>query len=497
MAQIIIREKDLTGNPAASVFDVAFVPGLTIENLNDEDSKYQYDKPYYFNTLSGFQEAFGEKPVELTGLGIPYTVDANGNITCPNEDDPGAKYFFASTDGIQLDRGYIYASELLTAGIPIYYLPIAGTTAQAVYDALKGSQNTSSVLYQLADRGTFNIKYLTSGGYPTYEYNNNSIVDIMLQVAGARDDTTDDYNDNPASSNPNGRGDCVALIDHFELDERPLLGDGSVYNRINTVAGSGEGKDPCGLVGKSFLSYGAMFTPYAEYRLSQGYQYLDNGDTKVLTTIHFPGSFAYMTCLAKQLSAVLPSYEAVAGVSRGTVTNIVYDNSTNAYKMCTKDVLTNYIANYYNNPMSPNEGQGRGSISINAITQINPYGMVIYGTRTLAEKSQVDGVKATGVLNIRNMVSDIKKQMYQSARRYMYSANTDALWINFKSSVAGLLDQLQSGYGIKAWSMKKDTVKSTKSSIFAVCTIVPIYPVEKFDITIEITDDDISVAENN
>jgi len=34
MAQIIIREKDLTGNPAASLYDVAFVPGLLGERID-------------------------------------------------------------------------------------------------------------------------------------------------------------------------------------------------------------------------------------------------------------------------------------------------------------------------------------------------------------------------------------------------------------------------------------------------------------------------------
>lgn len=121
--------------------------------------------------------------------------------------------------------------------------------------------------------------------------------------------------------------------------------------------------------------------------------------------------------------------------------------------------------------------------------------MVIYGTRTLAEKSKVYGVKATGVLNIRNMVSDIKKQMYQTARRYMFSANNDALWINFRNGVVGLLNEMRSGYGIKSYTLSKDTERSTKSSLYVLCSIVPVYPVEKFDITIEITDEEIEVNE--
>jgi len=627
MAQIIIREKDLTGNPAATTFDVAFVPGLTTKKPTDEGVHWIYNKPYYVDSLSTFRSQFGSNPVELTGRGIPYVysdskgvqndkllegfingsdktlvvedvgvgnkdipysdiskiagrkivsfksnttvtipdiavgdevkVDINGTATTktvtsvdplPEGSEPGTKqfvgeiyidetderlavlqinasddrhiyfdggdaplsavvggltatvygeyyfeadydgYFFAGGDGV-FDNGYIYASELLSAGIPIYYCPIEGTEARDVYNALEGTNGTS-ILVQLADRGTFNIKYITSGGYPTFEYNGNSIVSLMLQMAGANTDaepTTDDYQDNPASDNPNGRGDAVAFIDHFEIDDRPLWGEGSVYNAVQQQ-----------LAEQHFLSFGAMFTPYANYVLQSSYRYTEHRGSEeadrvqIATTHYFPASFAYLTCLARQLNATIPSYEAVAGVARGSVKNIVFDATTNSYEVCTKDVLTNYIANHYN---SMPQADGNMPISINGITQINPYGLVIYGTRTLAKKDPVDGVKATGILNIRNMVSDIKKQMYQSARRYMYSANNDALWINFRSSVIGLLNQMQQGYGIKSWSLKKDMAKSTKSSLYVLCSIQPVYPVEKFDITIEITDEDVEVNE--
>lgn len=604
MAQITIREKDLTGNPAASVFDVAFVPGLTIKNLNEtqiDGSKYNYGTPYYFYSLSVFQGAMGDKPVELTGEGVIAKINNATDTT-----------FFAGGAGV-FDNGYLYAVELLSKGMPIYYCPIEGTTAQAVYDAMKGIKQRErgytrwsagaegafdaiiesstgswhgvagagetagwfveygikdivsfsgstlgtftvmnddytignayyeedsvivsvtfnpdailvptnpekdvvyaknctdevtitfnvwdepepvaevySIFDQLVDRGTYNVKYITSGGYPTFEYDGNSIVFKMLEVAGSIDNITDDYEDYNFDEGKivNGRGDAVALIDHFEVDDRPLIGDDSVFGRINKNSTNG------GLQDASFLSYGAMFTPYANYTLSRTYTYVDSEDKEIRASTHyFPASFAYMTCLAEQLSATLPSYEAIAGVTRGTVKNIVFNTSTNSYEMCTKEILTNYIANHYNAlPIA----DGKTTISINAITQINPYGMVIYGIRTLAKKDPVDGVKATGVLNIRNMVSDIKKQMYQSARRYMFSANNDALWINFRSSVVGLLNQMQQGYGIKSYSLRKDTVKSTKSSLFVLCSIQPVYPVEKFDITIEITDEDIEMNE--
>lgn len=207
-----------------------------------------------------------------------------------------------------------------------------------------------SILAQLVDRGTFNVKYITTGGYPTFEYNGNDLVDKLLAVAGAKTDEvpeTDDYHDDPSASfndiNYNGRGDCVAFIDHFEIDERPLWGAGSVYNAVN--AGKADG----GLADNSFLSFGAMFTPYANYRLQNSYVFeKDEEHLGRKSTNYFPASFAYLTCLSRQLSATLPSYEAIAGVARGSVNNIVFDSTTNSYEVCTKDVLTNYIANHYN-----------------------------------------------------------------------------------------------------------------------------------------------------
>ena len=655
MAQITIREKDLTGNPAATTFDVAAVPGLTINDLDELDEKgnkkylCDYNAPAFFDSLDDFQAMFGDRPVELTGAGIAYdytegvgittevaedvecadltittgdfsgtpspldfilfdkntdslpnpqimelesetfesfrTIDikraktaqslvgatvvrgsagnwvvdsvtggtpilskisyndladtelasielyANPNcsVTAHEEVDPSNIATFAlsevinaqaveenralafpvtlsnmvaavapSADGYffgadakenrNLDPGYIYACELLYAGIPVYYIPVKGTTALAVYEAMEGDteNDVKSIFDQLRDRGTYNVKYLTSGGYPTYEYNDNSIVKLMLEVAGADQDTTDDYTDFDVNTLTikNGRGDCLALIDHFELDIRNLIGAGSVYGRVQ----KDYTQDVCGLAGLNYLSYAALFTPYAQYNLQRKYVV---GDREV-SREYLPASFAYMTCLAKQLNGPVPSYEATAGVGRGMVANVVFNRTTNKYNVCTKEVLTNYIANYFNAPM---EADGKTPISINALTQINPYGIVVWGDRTLLQKNKVLGVKATGIVSIRNMVSDIKKQMYQTARRYMFSANNDALWINFRSGVVGLLNQMKSGYGIKSYSLRKDTEKSTKNALYVLCSIQPVYPVEKFDITIEITDEDVEVAE--
>ena len=104
MAQIIIREKDLTGNPASSVFDVAFVPGLlgyrVVKVLNQETGenelvkvmggeKWQekfFNKPIYFASLSEFQQVIGSRACQLTGDGIPFRW-ADNKLSVPEVDE--------------------------------------------------------------------------------------------------------------------------------------------------------------------------------------------------------------------------------------------------------------------------------------------------------------------------------------------------------------------------------------------------------------------------
>lgn len=356
----------------------------------------------------------------------------------------------------------------------------AGYAAACVEMYNSTAASGESILNKLRDRGTYNFKYLTTGGYPVFEYQNNMITKKLLEIAGAVNNTTDDREDTA-----NGRGDVIAFIDHFNDKTRSLdpTNPNSVFYAMNHSF-----VESLSLNEKECLANATLFTPWCTYNLANAFT--NNGEQ--IVNYDLPASFAYLTCLGKMLNQTVPTYDAIAGVSRGTVTNIAVDTTTGEYKVLTDEVLTNYIANQYQVVMSDKTGK----ISINALTQINPYGIVIYGDRTLLPSSRIDGVKASCILNIRSIVCDVKKQLYVAARRYMFQQNSDILWINFKSMVTPLLEQMVSGYGIKSYQITKDTIKSTKNSIFANITIVPIYPVEKFDITVNITDDDITVSED-
>lgn len=614
MANVIIREKDLTSNQSYQATDVAYVPGLS-------SKRKLGDKPVYCDSIDKFKNAFGADAVRFTE---DYSFDVWYG---PDNQKKSKEIQFKAGD---VDTGYIYAMEILSAGMPVLYEAVnkdtTTFTAKDMYDAMVGvkaeeevedseptgtvdveeetgekylafsftagedavgfkgiksftvttvdgagetvaynnctidekyytvvaepdennrkvtnykikftedaivrgdsenpnfimlvkgildrtieeteievvytyvksiaSEQTESIFVKLADRGTFNIKYMTSGGYPTFEYgiaedgqgSLGSISGIMINACAAQ--MGGGYGNNPVTGNTtddsldpafNGRGDCVALIDHFNIPERPLQSSNphSVHNCAQN-AFTDDYKN----------SYAAMFTPFAQYALSNGYGIDADGNT--VSSASLPASFAYIRNLARSIQT-FDNFQAIAGISRGAVANIKYDSITDEYAMETDAILTNYIANSYNN----NIASTTPFVSINPITRINPYGEVIWGNRTLI-KSGAEGVKAIGFLNMRNMLSDIKKKIYTASRELMFEQNSDVLWVEFRSKVEPLLEQLKYGNGIKDYTLFR--MRGTGKTVLQVgLQIVPVYALETIDVTINVTDEGVELSES-
>lgn len=467
MASIIIREEDLTTNVLdESITDIAYVPGFGALPDSDHTTRADAFTPVLCTSLEQFESAFGSAPQKFT---VKYEYNATNWGTAAFDSDNATMF-----DVGDADPGYTYARELIMAGLPVYYERVNVTStidAADMYAALLGTLDTStsygtdSILNKLKDRGTYRIKYITTGGYPVFENKQTkqitpeggesqdwTIVDILLDVAAA------DYFED-SGVNSTGRGDCIALIDHTNYAGRALIGSGSVFNEVN-------GDNNILSNNSTKLSYAAMFTPWADYSVA----------TSGVSHCALPASFAFLKCLASAIKDYA-NWFSIAGVARGTVKGI--------NNILTDELLTNNIANQY---------QKETGISINAITRIQPYGQVIWGNRSLMNVGD-EGLKATAFLNIRNMVCDIKKVLYRAARRYMFEQNSDALWINFRSMVTPLLDQMLTGQGLQAYTMTKGA-NSAKTKLYANITITPIYAVESFDITVQITDEDASVVES-
>lgn len=309
----------------------------------------------------------------------------------------------------------------------------------------------------ILDRGNTSFKYLTSGGYPVFEFNNGELVTKMLAVCEKR-------------------GDCVALIDHTNKPERTTnINDShSLYKAV-------QNSDSI----KTNSDYGTMFTPWVDYnRITSDVNAADDSKATTTTHIELPASFAYLTCLADSIKTNA-NWLAIAGVSRGLVQNIADGG------------MTQFISNAAADNMQPrgaNEGDKTVGIAINAITNIRPYGYTIWGNRTLVNNTE--GLVAHSFLNIRNLVSDVKKLCYRVARRLTFEQNNDILWVNFKAGIAPLLDNMLSGYGISGYKFVRDYENehaNEKATLCAKIILIPTYAVEDFYITILLEDDEITV----
>ena len=249
------------------------------------------------------------------------------------------------------------------------------------------------------------------------------------------------------------RGDAVALIDHTDNRARALTGPTSVYGAIAESAFT-DGE------------FGAMFTPWASYTMI-------NEGSAVPATQLMPASFAYLMSMARSIRTN-PNWLAVAGVTRGLVPYIgTLDTVAN---------LTNTIANSY---------QPRDDVSINAITNIKPYGLTIWGNRTL--KKNVNDLTATSFLNTRNLVNEVKKVAYITAKSLIFEQNTDVLWINFRAGITPLLDKMMTGQGLSNYKIIKGTT-TERAKVVATIKLFPVYAVEDFEITVIISDDNVSVS---
>ena len=224
------------------------------------------------------------------------------------------------------------------------------------------------------------------------------------------------------------RGDCLALFDHvWDADTENIL----------TIAG------------RVVTKYGAMFSPWCAYNI--------NG-----TDITLPASVAYLEAVARGI-VNNPVWYAMAGLQRGLVsgTPIV------TYGEEFANTLTN-----------------KTGASVNPIAYVNGV-VTVWGNRTLYNNT--GSLVASSSLNIRNLCSRLKKQLYVSAKSILFEQNTDRLWFNFKAQLVAILDNMKTGQGISGYKVIK-LQATERGQLTALIRIVPIEAIEEVDLTIELSD---------
>ena len=335
----------------------------------------------------------------------------------------------------------------------VYFKKLSGTTIKDMYNALSSMVYDTSQQDRLVDKGNYSIKYITSGGYPVYEYNNGELVTKMKRLAYER-------------------GDCVALIDHTFMPERNMNIDqpDSLYNAVTHDASFTSSPES---------SYAAMFTPWCKYTRITSDVVSSNSDVTPVTEIKMPASFAYLTSLADSIKTYA-NWMAVAGVTRGMVQHLASDG-----------IITD-IPNGVADKMSTEDNSG---IYINPITNVRPYGNVIWGNRTLLKNEDKTSTQATSFLSIRNLISDIKKLCYTVCRRLTFEPNSNQLWTNIQAGIMPTLDRMQSGYGISGYQLaiNKEHPEYGRHATFCFKIILyPVYPVERFYVNVILRDNEVT-----
>ena len=346
--------------------------------------------------------------------------------------------------------GFTEAKTLVLPSGADYYKTTDEFNVTDIYKAFMNScEVENSKLYTLMDKGEYQIKFLTLGAYPSFEFG--------LDKTGTGSIETYNVFDNLIETAAK-RGDCIALVDHTNNPTRTLQTTaGSVYANLSAYVKNSLTITRKGGDSEDGYTYGAMFTPYAIYKLS----------TQNNTQHTLPASFGYLSAFAAS-TQVNPNWYAVAGVSRGIPSGLIGLSQN----------ITNTIADLY---------QPRNNVAINCITNIKPYGYTIWGNRTLKNNSADGDLKALSFLNIRVLTCDLKKTLYQACKRYTFENNTDITWLNFKSQIEPALAKMLSGNGIASYQIIK-VATTKKATIEAIIRLVPIEPVEDWFITIELTD---------
>ena len=355
-----------------------------------------------------------------------------------------------------LDKSYIMAYELLLQGLNVVIKPIIYDNAAIGSRLVEGDAYNlietaieAGTLDEFKDRNSFNIKFITTGGYANcgkeYDVVNNGNVSTVVTSSYIK-----------IRDLAQKRGDAIALIefaDYVESEEK-------LFNMIQQYSPEQDG-DLCS----------AAFFPWFNCSTTA-----ISSQDKVL----MPASFGYLMAYAYSTKSNA-NWFAAAGVARGFIPGL--DKPSFEVGEALMHILQN------------DESAGRQlNIMVNPIYNAGTYGYRIWGNRVVNKSATGTSDRYMNFLNVRMLLCDIKKQIYHAAMRCTFEPNDDIVWINFKTLANSLLDQMKSGRGISWYKWIKE-VSNTKATIRAALIIQPIEAVESFEIKIVLTDEEVTIED--
>ena len=216
--------------------------------------------------------------------------------------------------------------------------------------------------------------------------------------------------------------------------------------------------------------------------------YLMDVETEFDNNKTFPGAFHYLACFINSLRSGFAEWYAAAGYTRGTSSYIVAKTSVKLGEIAINALEPRNTTFKLDDNGNPTEDCGP-KFSCNVIANFRG-SYYLWGNRTaheLGQKVDGDDLVASHFLNIRQLCTTIKKQLYVACRRFTFDPNSDALWINFINAIKPTLETMKADQGIRDYKIAKVTTDK-KATLKAKIRIIPIEAVEDFDLEVSLED---------
>lgn len=339
------------------------------------------------------------------------------------------------------------------------------TDSTSVYDdyaaAVLGTDEDKKALEEaIAD-------YIGDGITSTFIHEVNANIAKLAEYEAKGANNTNDM----SAREIQGRGDCVALI---EIDEKQYVQPSSNTKAEDLIIQAIKGM---GYITASGGKFCAVTVPSVYYAMNVD----KDKPNEFGNNVKFPGSFHYLACFINSLKLGFAEWYAAAGYTRG-VANYVIDHTSVKFG----EIAINALE-----PRNIEDQSSQPRFACNVIANFRG-SYYLWGNRTahlLGKKgSLTDGdLTASSFLNIRQLCSTIKKQLYVSCRSFTFDPNSDTLWINFVNAIRPTLDAMKADQGIRDYKIVK-LFTDKKATLKAKIRIIPIEAVEDFDLEVSLED---------
>jgi hypothetical protein len=206
----------------------------------------------------------------------------------------------------------------------------------------------------------------------------------------------------------------------------------------------------------------------------------------------FPASFHYLACAANSANNNFAEWYANAGYTRGVSKYTIESTGCKLGEIAVQSLEPRFLLKIGKelNKEETAYNDINTTVAVNLIIKIKS-SYYLWGNRTgkkLGTRGASDGdLVAQHFLNIRQLSTTIKKQIYVTCRRLTFDPNSNVLWINFRGLLTPMLEQMKADQGIRDYEFVRDFT-DRKALLKARIRIVPIEAVEDFEIGLYLED---------